>query len=278
MRIFIGGTGRSGTTVTCHIFTQHPDVLMFMEPRFINDKNGLTDYISGKCDLAALRAEFRTKFLQYLIRGVHPVQIEFWTEFYNQEFMDKAFRDCFTHADRMADAKAFISFIFGKAVAAKNLTKWVEKTPNTVEVCHVLLDIFPDMKYIHSFRDPRDIFCSVRPMDWGPNTVEEFIPWYTTTMQNAWASRAQVPAECYFSFDLADLAANPRKMTEKLFRFSGLDHDEANVAQCAKRVESTKTHLQRWKQELTRQENMAITAYCLPTYEHWLQHRETVED
>jgi hypothetical protein len=48
---------------------------------------------------------------------------------------------------------------------------WVDHTPRNIEYISTLLEIFPDLKFIHLVRDGRAVASSVIPLDWGPNTV-----------------------------------------------------------------------------------------------------------
>ena len=59
--LFVGGTGRSGTTVTGRLLAAHPDwVMLPSETKFITGYNGLCDLVRGKASWA--------EFLQ-VVRG-----------------------------------------------------------------------------------------------------------------------------------------------------------------------------------------------------------------
>ena len=59
--LFVGGTGRSGTTVVARILGSHPDTYMIpIEVRLIVDDDALCDLVARNCDFDARRADART--------------------------------------------------------------------------------------------------------------------------------------------------------------------------------------------------------------------------
>ncbi len=48
---------------------------------------------------------------------------------------------------------------------------WVDHTPDNFKHYTLLRHYFPDARYVHIVRDGRDVFNSVRGLDWGPNNA-----------------------------------------------------------------------------------------------------------
>jgi hypothetical protein len=59
--IFIGGRGRSGTSILGHLFMAHPDVCYFAEPRFLIDRGGLNDLLPGWIDTDTAPSKIRSQ-------------------------------------------------------------------------------------------------------------------------------------------------------------------------------------------------------------------------
>ena len=57
--IFVGGSGRSGTSIIGRLLNFHPDLLYFSEPRLFNDPGGVVDLALGKTSLD----DFKKKML-----------------------------------------------------------------------------------------------------------------------------------------------------------------------------------------------------------------------
>jgi hypothetical protein len=50
--VFVGGTGRSGTTILARVLGQHANFSMVpVEARFIVDRHGLIDFLKGDTSL-----------------------------------------------------------------------------------------------------------------------------------------------------------------------------------------------------------------------------------
>jgi hypothetical protein len=58
-----------------------------------------------------------------------------------------------------------------KASAKNGYSSWGDKTPHYVGELDILLQLFPDSKYIYIVRDGRDVSLSLFERDWGPNNV-----------------------------------------------------------------------------------------------------------
>ena len=48
--VFIGGTGRSGTTILSKVLSQHENILQLVETRFIIDPDGIIELIPALTD------------------------------------------------------------------------------------------------------------------------------------------------------------------------------------------------------------------------------------
>ena len=278
MSIFIGGTGRCGTTILGGLFSHSPEVLYFSEPRFICDKYGLYHYVEERVELDQFSKTFHTIFLEKLIKGVSCNRKYGWNEFYSEEFINMAFDLCFTSEDRIANSRNFIDFLFSKGAREVSRSRWVEKTPNTVRKCYLLWKIFPKMLYIHVFRDPRSIYCSVRSRSWGPNNIDEFIPWYFSIVNDSLVSMKKIPRKNFILLNLNELVNNPVDIVKDLFRCAGLDISEENILRCSGFVDPSRANLNRWKNELSRREQAQLVGHCLPIYTTLCEHAKTNSD
>ncbi len=121
--IFIGGCGRSGTTLIREILHRHPRIACGAETAILCDEVN-PKRISVEWNLPRIEIE------QMIAESVSVVR-----------FAEKFFR---SFAERE-----------GKA-------RWADKTPRNVRAIPRILTAFPNAKFVHIIRDGRDVACSLR--------------------------------------------------------------------------------------------------------------------
>jgi protein-tyrosine sulfotransferase len=121
--IFIGGCGRSGTTLFREMLNRHsriccgPETSMFASPFAVRKYGWRFDL-----DEALLRKK----------------------------------------ADECKTLVEFAEWFFGRYRDEQGKARWADKTPNNVHVVASLLRWFPNATFIHMIRDGRDVACSLR--------------------------------------------------------------------------------------------------------------------
>jgi hypothetical protein len=145
--IFVGGAGRSGTTLIRVMLDSHPRICCGPELKA----------------LPAIAKQYQ------LLTGTHrPVM-----ESYGNTLSDV--QHCF---------RAFIEGLAKNFRRAEGKPRWAEKTPHNVLYMVPLGEIFPEARFIHLLRDGRDVTCSLMTMDWvDPSTGRKVD--YVETMTGA---------------------------------------------------------------------------------------------
>lgn len=64
--------------------------------------------------------------------------------------------------DRSANLIEFADIFAGTFLKAESKSRWAEKTPNNVRAIERLLTWYPNCRFIHVVRDGRDVACSLR--------------------------------------------------------------------------------------------------------------------
>lgn len=75
--------------------------------------------------------------------------------------------------------RRFISGIFGLAMNETEKKRWLEKTPTNILYMKELLEIFPEAKLIHIYRDGRDVAASIIANGFWPIWKNDVLPVYT---------------------------------------------------------------------------------------------------
>jgi hypothetical protein len=122
--IFVGGCGRSGTTLLREMLARHPDIACGPETSMF----GLPFELDNLVDSwAADRAELERE----VARAANLLEFADW--FYRE-----------------------------KLLRVEGKPRWADKTPNNIRVIGKLLTWYPEGRFIHIIRDGRDVACSLR--------------------------------------------------------------------------------------------------------------------
>ena len=123
--VFIGGCGRSGTTLMRVILDSHSKICCGPESNILAGPN-LTS-------LEALAAKF-----------------------------DFSLAEVLELASRSAYLPQFCSTFFGTIAERHGKSRWAEKTPKNITRLKYIFDNFPNARVLHVVRDGRDVACSLR--------------------------------------------------------------------------------------------------------------------
>ena len=204
--VFVGGTGRSGTTLLQKILTAHSKVTG--GPEFDHARR-----IAGLYERMAL-----------------PYALERQEWFYDKTTLRRAFATLFNE-------------LLGGALNHKPGATWIsEKTPANIEAAKALLEIIPDAKYVHMIRDGRDVVASHRDVykrfqhsdpESAKKYKKEYDLYFLGRMWNHDAftyqklSEDRNCADRILSINYEELVADPGMVIKKLLAFLKLDIEQA---------------------------------------------------
>jgi Sulfotransferase family len=244
---FVGGTGRSGTTIVGQLLGSHPAYEMIpIEVRFIVGPGGLCDLVEGRKPFGVFRSKilgpwFHRELADGQVRGLH--QIVNLTEL---ELGLDALRRGLASNPRAA-GRRFVHRLLDPIAAAGNATGWVEQTPPNVLAAPCIARLFPAMKLIHVIRDGRDVACSVAPLGWGPDDIIDGLDWWADRLERGFSATAALPSDRVHVVRIEALARDERDLEYvRLLAFLGLDDDPAMRAFFESRLTPANAHIGRW--------------------------------
>lgn len=249
--VFVGGTGRSGTTVTARLLGAHPSCHTIpIEVRFITDHGGLGDLVEGRTTIEAFERKLRRHWFHRQSsngeeRGLYRVLDRAAIEDALPILHEGLARDPWQVAG------IFVHAMLDPIAVADGADRWVEMTPHNVRAAPAILRMFPDMKLIHSIRDGRDVACSVAPLGWGPPTPEAALDWWAASLESAFRACDQLPVDQVLMVHLEDLVERDREtQLARLCAFVGLDIDPAMRAYFDSDVTAGRAHVGRWRGDI----------------------------
>ncbi|KUG23936.1 sulfotransferase domain superfamily [hydrocarbon metagenome] len=206
-QVFIGGCPRSGTTMLGSILGSADDCVVTPESQFKHTIQTTLEVdwncgISKQVFLSALRNNFRFKLWDI------PVPESDLADILNQHdyrMILLSLVDCYAN-------------IQGK----QEWTFWIDHTPENIKHPLVLLNIFPEAKFIHIVRDPRAVAASVLPLDWGPFSARQAAFMWVRQISYGQALERMYPDKCIRVY-YEDILVEPEKTIQNVCNFCGIN-------------------------------------------------------
>lgn len=161
---FIVGCARSGTTMLQRLLNRHSQVCVPEETHFIPRKI--------------------KPFIRELNRGNphNAVEILNSVDLIKEWNVRIEVQDIKQVDGELAYAKA-VHLLMSRRASLDNKFYWGEKTPWYLLEIPLLRILFPEARFIHIYRDGRDVALSVMPTSWGPNNVYSCAHWWKRHIQ-----------------------------------------------------------------------------------------------
>ena len=191
--IFVGGEGRSGTTLLRVMLDAHPSIACGPESHFLTDP------------------EFE-RFHRHFRKTWHRRAEGYG---YGPSEVDDLFRD-------------FARNWFETYMRRHGKRRWADKTPQTIRVLPYLWELFPTAKFVHMIRDGRDVACSIIPLKWGPNNLKDAAKRWVSCIEAGVRHRGV--AARYMEIRYEDLVLQPERELRRLCEWIGEPFDAAMLA------------------------------------------------
>lgn len=275
--IFIGGTGRCGTTLLTKILSRLQGVFSYpYESKFLVAPGGLLFLARKRWEpeyLLQFSSLVRDRWFDRRGRQGQGRQVGLRT-LVDREHLDAALARLRERALRSrghrdyGPAATFCADIFEPGMKAANAHRWSEKTPRNVLFVDQLYRSFPAMRFIHIIRDGRDVVASMLAKGFwpltgqgfprlrefkGPLTADKCARYWVEVLAATRRAAANVPDENYLEIRLEDLAKEPAPALRRLCAFLNEDFHEELLEQNLSR-----THSGRWRRDLSSAERAAV--------------------
>jgi hypothetical protein len=248
--LFVGGTGRSGTTIILNLLKDHPQVHSSLprEIKYLTSRYGLIDlnftrpfYLEE--DFVGKRHFIAAKVLNLVGRNKEKffhsyITSTWWSEVGKKEkprglIQGISFEQLQSSINIFLDnydinrleSSRDLFYQLSRAQIKKTTVKYfADSTPVNMMQAHYLKKFLPDAKFINMIRDGRDVALSVAREKWGPNDPFKALDWWANRLLVAHQSLSQVPGVDQMQLRLEDLIVNNRDFEYmKILRFLNIE-------------------------------------------------------
>lgn len=224
MTFFIIGVGRSGTSLLQSILSSHSNICLPPETGFVR-QNILAWHKQEECTTADLKS-----INGKLSRVIPEIEHKLPTR----------------HSDELYFFKTVLKLYRNK----KSKDKMGDKDPRLIEFIDAVSKLFPDAKFIHLIRDPRDVLLSKRNAEWSkdkPGWYHIFAN-YIQLKIGEWQGK-KLPKGKYLLLTYEELLNNPEISIKKACSFLGVEFEESMLSFQDKAKELVSEDEKQWKQE-----------------------------
>jgi hypothetical protein len=281
--VFVGGTGRSGTTVIGDLLGNHSKVRTStpIEIKFLTNRSGLVDVVfgynqeiekkSGKVSILNFRTYRKRKrkekerFAKILAEFNKFIWEKWWdidappphgrglvsgiSKLDLENLLVRLEREL--KINRKWAARRFMKAFISKQFGAGDEMYWVETTPMNIPEANKLQELFPKALFINMVRDPRDVIASLLTKKWGPTTPLEGLDWIEKRLIAGHEALSVISPDKKITIALEDLAINSREETYKrLLAFLKISDEPAMQKFFVQSMTPDAATSGRWKAEI----------------------------
>ncbi len=275
-QIFIGGVGRSGTHAIAMMLHTIPSIFILDEPRFLCVAGGFPSLLMEDISFGHLIENVATHFNHFV--GSYPSELWQLPEVYTEEIIRKAFDENIPKEARLLTKCFHLFDTYTKlGMNAVNRTQWAVKEPGIVSQVPWAIKAFPKFKLVHMIREPKDTCCSVITQHWG----QEGLEWAAFNYQKHIRMASQgLPNEGWVKerqihiMSLENFIANPEISVKMLLSFLEIDIEPKLVQQLIDNVDSKKSTLGRWRNDLTTAQRHLVDGTCNSLYYQFVDYEK----
>ena len=211
--VFVGGTGRSGTTIVAKLIGAHPEIQFIRaEVRLHAARGSLRDLALGTVDFDWLWPRLRAYWYSPPGARGNPAGLK---RVCTREHYDLALAHLRKRLAQEGNSALgrFLHELLDPVAEAAGASRWVEMTPANAEAGPALLRMFPDMKLVHVTRSGLDVAASVCAVPWGPSDLRDCIFFWAERYHAAVEGTRLLPPSAALTISLEDLAIRQPEAT-----------------------------------------------------------------
>ncbi len=279
--VFIGGTGRSGTTILLNLLSRHPEFQASMprEIKYLTSRHGLIDLVFTRPmrfeeTLTSRRNNLAARVLPLIGRSqIDSFKREIFGTWWSEtgkrgttrglvqgiprEILEREFEAFRAHyrKDRKDAARQLFESLSLAQMHDKPKRYFGDSTPVNMMQSDLIFDLLPNSKFINVIRDGRDVASSVIKEKWGPKSHHEALKWWENRIFQAHTSLSRIPKDHVLEVRIENLVVHDRKSAlQRILTFLNLEPSSRLEKYFADELIPERLHAERWKTEVSNPE------------------------
>jgi hypothetical protein len=179
-------------------------------------------------------------------------------EWFGNRFLQKRCIDynCFSSTEEIANPiREFYLNIIDDVLAHQRKKYFLDKNTWNILWFDKILELFPESRLIHIYRDPRDVIASFVKQSWSPSDPVQAARFYHDIMDTWQRIKIELPEDTYCEISLEELVADKEKTIKKLCGFMQVEWNSTLLD-----MDLSGSNTGRWKKEFTREQQEAVNS------------------
>jgi hypothetical protein len=247
--LFIGGTGRSGTTIALEYLGNHSKVYASdpLEIRFITEKYGLLDLFETK-DIDTFNEYFENKWVPKTKQTIGL------NNSINKEKLNKNIKKLNNDFNEESIKNFYFDIMTSQDLFKKECKYIGDSTPSNIRYSHRIKKILPESKFIHLFRDGRDSAYSIYKMKeffsvGGSKNEFDCLEWWYNRIVDSFESLDKIDLKSHISVRLEDFAINSPTITKNnILNFLNINNENMLEKYFVKNINKNNVSIGSWKE------------------------------
>lgn len=215
--IFVGGSGRSGTTLISELLDMHPEAAAIFEVWTLI--TFLHYFREDRLPNAGLD-DLDRENTEYALSPASEYNWRFRKEETAQAWSGKVKAALAAGQPLPVAIRQWADYLHRLQMARDGSTRIIHKTPALAVYLPEIWQLWPSGHFLHMIRDPRAVIASYLVQDWGPVNIEEGIAWYCgrvgPALQNGRGDQR------YLEVKLEEMVEHPAEVLDQIQQWAGL--------------------------------------------------------
>jgi hypothetical protein len=216
--IFIGGSGRCGTTLIAELLDLHPDVASIFEVHSLVFllKCIKNNVVPGGGLLESQHEAIRHALLPSTEYNWRLTEVE--AAFAWDKILIKGLK---SGEPLITATRRWLGYLHRLQMLRDGSRYIAHKTPALALYLPELKLLQPEAHFIHILRKPQDVILSYLEQDWGPDSLAEGIDWYCDRVGAVLEARERFPN--YIEIRFEDLVSAPSRILREIQETVGIE-------------------------------------------------------